>query len=152
MSSESPQAELLQWHYHMGHCLFKRLQIISALGVLPRKTPKVNSPNCAGCFYCAVTKRPWHTKSANNRGSIWEASAPGYCVLLDQMESSTPRFIAQLKGKLTKQSYRAATIFLDHHSDLTYVHMQQVFSSKDTVEAKKVFEDYSQTNRVRINN
>ena len=151
MSSESPQAELLQWHYHMGHCLFKRLQIISALGVLPRKLPKVNPPNLAGCLYCAMTKRPWRTKSANNRGSIWEASALGYCVLLDQMDSSTPIFIAQLKGKLTKQSYRAATIFLDHHSDLTYVQLQQVLSSKDTVEAKKVCEAYSHTYRVRIN-
>ena len=90
------------------------------------------------------------TKSANNQFSIWEDFAPGDCVLLDQMESSTPRFIAQLKGKLTKQSYRADTIFLDHHSDLTYVHLQQVLSSKETVEAKKVFEAYSHTYRVRI--
>ena len=152
MSSESLQAELLQWHYHMGHCSFKKLQILSALGVIPRKLPKVNSPNCAGCLYCAMTKRPWRTKSANNRGSIWEASAPGYCVLLDHMESRTPRFIAQLKGKLTKQSYRGATIFLDHHIDLTYVHLQKVLSSKETVEAKKAFEAYSHTYRVRINN
>ena len=98
-----------------------------------------------------MTERPWRTKSANNRVSIWEASAAGDCVLLDQMESSTPRFISQLKGKLNKQSYRAATIFLDHPSDLTYVHLQQVLSSKETVEAKKVFKAYSHTYRVRIN-
>ena len=151
MSSESPQAELLQWNYHMGHCLFKQIQILSSLGVIPRKLPKVNSPNFAGCLYCSMTERPWRTKSANNQFSIWEAFAPGDCVLLDQMESSTPRFIAQLKGKLTKQSYCADTIFLDHHSDLTYMHLQQVFSSKETVEAKKVFEAYSHTYRVRIN-
>ena len=97
-----------------------------------------------------MTERPWRTKSTNNRGSIREPSAPVDCVLVYQMDSSTPRFIAQLKGKLTKQSYRAATIFLDHHSDLTYVQLQQVLSSKETVEAKKLFEDYSQTYRVRI--
>ena len=42
-------------------------------------------------------------------------------------------------------------IFLDHHSDLTYVHLQQRLSSEDTVEEKKALEAYLQTYRVRIN-
>ena len=67
------------------------------------------------------------------------------------MESITTGFIAQLKGKPTKQRYCAATIFLDHHSDLTYVYLQQGLSSEYTVEANKVFEDYAQTYSVRIN-
>ena len=118
MSSESPQEELLQWHYRLGHFLFTQLQLLSALGVLPRKLLKVNPPKCAGCLYGAMKKRSWRTKSANNLVSIREASSPVKCALVDQMGSSTPRFISQLKGKLTKQSYRAAIIFLDHHSDL----------------------------------
>ena len=36
--------------------------------------------------------------------------------------------------------YRAATIFLYHHSYLAYVHLQRGFSLEDTVDAKKAFE------------
>ena len=52
------------------------------------------------------------------------------------------------------QSHQAALprgkIFLDHHSDLTYLHLQQGLSSKETVEAKKVFEAYTRTYRASI--
>ena len=83
------------------------------------KLLKVKPSKYAGCLYGAITKRPRQTKSANNRGSIREASAPGECVSVYQMESSTPGLTPQLKGNPTKQRYRTATIFLDHHSDLT---------------------------------
>ena len=49
------------------------------------------------------------------------------------MESSTPGFIAQLKGKPTKQCYWAATIIFDHYSYLTYVHLQIGLASEETV-------------------
>ena len=133
ISSKSPQAELLRWHYRLLNCSFTWLHILADLGVIPRKLLKVNLPKCDGWLYGAMTKRPWRTKSANNQGSIREDSSPGESVLFDQMESSTPIFISQLKGKLTKQSYRVATIFLYRHSDLTYVHMHRGFSSKDMV-------------------
>ena len=97
-----------------------------------------------------MTNRPWLTKSANKQGSTREASAPGKCILVDHMESSIPVFIAQLKGKPTKQSYRAATIFLDHYSELTYVHLQIVLSSEETVEAKRTFEAFTQTYKIKI--
>ena len=97
-----------------------------------------------------MTKRPWRTKSFINQGSIREANDLEECASVDQMESITTGFIAQLKGKPTKQRYCAATIFLDHHSDLTYVYLQQGLSSEETVEANKAFEDYSQTYSVRI--
>ena len=54
------------------------------------------------------------------------------------MESSTPGFIAQLKGKPTKHRYRDAKIFLYHHSDLNYVHLQRGLSSEEKVQAKKI--------------
>ena len=66
------------------------------------------------------------------------------------MESSIPGLIAQLKGNPTKQHYRTTTIFLDHHSDLTYVHLQQGLSPEETIEAKKAFEAYTQMYGVKI--
>ena len=65
MSSESPQAELLRWHYHLGHSSFTRLWILAFLGILPRNLLKVKLTKCAGCLYFTMTKRPWRTKSAN---------------------------------------------------------------------------------------
>ena len=41
---------------------------------------------------------------------------PGECVSVDQMESPTAGFIAQMKGKLTKGRYKYATVYIDHYS------------------------------------
>ena len=75
---------------------------------------------------------------------------PGECTSVDQIESSTPGFISQLKVKPTKHHYCAAKIFLDHYSDFTYLHMQRELSPDKTVQSKKVFEAYARTYRVRI--
>ena len=66
------------------------------------------------------------------------------------MESITPIFIAQLKGKKTKQCYHTATIFLDHYSGLAYVHLQIIFPSDKTLQSNKAFKAYVQTYKVKI--
>ena len=66
------------------------------------------------------------------------------------MESSTPEFIAQLKGNSTKKNYGTAKIFLDHYSDLIDVHLQRGFLSEETVEEKKDFEAYARTYKVKV--
>ena len=101
--SESLQAELLRWHCYLGHCLFTRLMLLSALRIPPRKILKVKPPKCAGCLYRAMAKHLYHTKYVNNRGSIWEAPPPGECISVHHMDSSTPGFISQLRGKPIKQ-------------------------------------------------
>eukprot|EP00957_Ditylum_brightwellii_P055249 4187533-Ditylum_brightwellii.AAC.1 len=66
------------------------------------------------------------------------------------MESTVPGFVAQLKGRLTIKRYTAATIFIDHYSRLTYVHLQYDSSSKHTLEAERVFEIWSENVGVEI--
>ena len=66
------------------------------------------------------------------------------------MESITPIFIDQLRGNPTKKCYRTAKIFLDYYSDLTYLHPQKGLSSEEMLEAKKWFESYVQTYKVRV--
>jgi hypothetical protein len=56
------------------------------------------------------------------------------------MQSPTPGLIGQLKGFPTTQRYMAATIFVDHFSRLSFVHLQQSLTSGDTVKAKRAFE------------
>jgi hypothetical protein len=76
--------------------------------------------------------------------------APGECISVDQLESPLPGFVAQLKGKLTRKRYKAATIFVDHKSRLSYVHLQESLTSKETVEAKHAFEAYARTFGIHI--
>jgi hypothetical protein len=61
---------------------------------------------------------------------------PGECVSVDQVESRAVGFVAQLKGRLTHGRYKVATVFIDHHSRLGYVHMQKDSSSLETLKAK----------------
>jgi hypothetical protein len=71
-------------------------------------------------------------------------------VSVDQLESSTPVCVAQLKGILTKRRYTCAAVFVDHYSRLGYVHMQQQLTSDETVEAKHAFEVFSRSQGVTI--
>ena len=90
-----------------------------------------------------MTKQPWQTKGKQNQNKIQTVTVPGACISVDQLESSTPGFIAQLKGGITKQRYHAATIFVDHATWLLYAHLQKSLTSDKTVEAKKAFKAYA---------
>eukprot|EP00957_Ditylum_brightwellii_P128789 9824369-Ditylum_brightwellii.AAC.1 len=90
-----------------------------------------------------MTRRAWRTKSKQNVSKIKPVVAPGDCVLVDQLKSGTPGFVAQFKGRLTKKRYRAVTIFIDHFSDLTYIYEQSRLTSKETVAAKAAFETFA---------
>jgi hypothetical protein len=79
-----------------------------------------------------------------------EKAADGDCVSIDQLESPTLGFIAQLKGALTKKRYRAAMVFVDHASRLSYIHLEQGLTSAETVEAKRAFEAYARSHGVSI--
>jgi hypothetical protein len=59
-------------------------------------------------------------------------------------------FVAQLKGTLTKKSYTAATVFVDHYSRLKYIHLMTKLTSKETMEAKQFFEHFSKQHGICI--
>mmetsp|Transcript_109 Transcript_109/g.216 ORF Transcript_109/g.216 Transcript_109/m.216 type:complete len:135 (+) Transcript_109:261-665(+) len=121
---------------------FAKIRLLAFLGILPRRITTVKPPRCAGCLYGAMTKRPWRTKGKQQQ-KISTVTAPGACVSVDQLESASAGFIAQLKGKLTRQRYRAATVFVDHFSRLSYIHLQRNLSSEETLQAKRAFEAYA---------
>jgi hypothetical protein len=66
------------------------------------------------------------------------------------LDSSTPGFLAQLKGVLTKRRCTCAKVFFYHFSRLGYVHMQQNLTSDETVEVKHAFEDFTRSQDVTI--
>ncbi len=57
------QAELMRWHYRLGHASFSALKQMAKNGEIPKKLAKVHLPKCAGCLFGAMTKIPWRGKS-----------------------------------------------------------------------------------------
>ena len=142
------QDELYQLHVRAGHLSFSKLRAMARRGEVPMRLAACESPMCAACKYGKATCKPWRTKSKNRKVKV--VTSPGECVLVDQMESRAVGFVAQLKGTLTKGRYQVATIFVDHYSQLGYIHLQKDSTSSETLKAKDAFELYARERGVRI--
>ena len=134
----TPAGELLRYHYRLGHMSFAKIQEMAKRGDLPKKLANVKPPMCAACMFGKMCRRAWRTRAKNRK--ILTPTRPGQVVHVDQMESSTVGFIAQLKGRATKRRYKVATVFTDGATGYSYVHMQETSSSADTLKAKLAFE------------
>jgi hypothetical protein len=149
LTHHSRRVELHQWHLRLRHLSHAKLDKMIKAGILPKHLSGIEPLKCASCTYGDMTKKPWWSKA--QPGHIKPASKPGGCVSVDQMVSTTPGFIAQLKTPvLTRRRYSVATIFVDHYSSLGYVHLQDTQSSQDTLSAKKAFEAYARDKGVKI--
>jgi hypothetical protein len=142
----------MRQHIRLGHLPFFKLKALAEIGALPRKIIHCRPPKCAACMYAKATKRPWRYSSTEGPQPVQPrtATAPGECVSIDQLESSMPGLIAQLKGTPTKARYTCATVFVDHYSRWSYVHFQKTTSGAETVEAKRAFERLAASHNVRI--
>lgn len=139
---EGASAELLRTHYRLGHMGFKRLRHMARLRILPRRLADCKVPTCAACTYGRMTKRAKRTKAPPNKIKPVKIEGPGDCVSVDQMESYTPGFVAQLRGFLTGTRYVAATVFTDHHSRLSKVYMQTNLAAAENLKSKQAWEDF----------
>jgi hypothetical protein len=116
LAAANDQAELMQWHYPLGHLTFAKLKQLALNGEIPKKLAKVMPPKCAGCLFGAMTKIPWRGKETKASDNFFIATKPGECISVNQMASTEVGFFAQMKGKLTKRQCRCATIFVNHCS------------------------------------
>ena len=140
----------MRWHYRLGHLPFAKLKMLAKNGEIPRRLAKVPPPKCAGCLFGAMTKVPWRGRESKSTHEIFVATKPGECVSVDHMISTQQGFFAQMKGKLTRKRYRAASIFVDHFSRLRYVHLMQDLSSDETIKAKLAFERFAAEHGITI--
>jgi hypothetical protein len=148
----SAKTEKLLWHYRLGHLPFSAINRLSENGELPKRLFKAPDPLCASCTYGAMTRRAWRSQAKPRQVSGGKTIVkPGDCISVDQMQSPVPGLIAQTKGNPMRDRYNCATIFVDHYSDATYVHLQASLSAKDTIEAKETFERWSKSHGVTIN-
>jgi hypothetical protein len=108
-------------------------------------------PICISCLFGKATRRPWRSKVPGNpQGAAKTLTRPGESVSVDQMKSPTLGLAAQLRGKPTKARYKVATVFIDHVSRPSYVHLQKTTSADETVEAKQAFERFASANGVKV--
>ena len=54
--SKTPTAELLRYHYDMGHISFTKLQQMAKQRVLPHHLAKCAIPVCSACQYAKATR------------------------------------------------------------------------------------------------
>ena len=148
-TSLDPHDELLRWHYRLGHLPFERIKQLASTRQLPKRLLSCKKPFCATCQYGKMTKRPWRVKEEDKKATK-TATKPGQVVSVDQLESSTPGLITQLKGKLTQQRYKYTTVFVDQYSGYTFVYFQRRRTSAKTVMAKHAFERSADQRSVKV--
>jgi hypothetical protein len=95
-----------------------------------------------------MTKVPW--KGQDTSSKVFVATKAGQCISVDQMILMQVGFIAELKGTLTKKRYTAATIFVNHYSQLKYIHLMTKLTSEETMEAGQAFEYFAEQHGIRI--
>ena len=111
----------------------------------------VAPPPCPGCSYGKSNRRPWRRKGKRNIKNIKPVTIPGQVVSADQLVSYNPGLIPTYRGLPTAKIYSGATIFVDHASDFTYVHlMEGTPDTEKTVEADQSFERISKSYGVTI--
>jgi Reverse transcriptase (RNA-dependent DNA polymerase) len=143
-------SELLRIHQKFSHISMQRLQNMAKIGLLPIKLSTCRVPLCQACLYGKLTRKPWRHRAAGSISRISKSTRPGEMVSVDQLESSVPGLVGQLKGKITRIRYRVTTVFVDHYSGLSFVHLQSSTNAKETIEAKLEFERYARSYGVQI--
>lgn len=127
----SDKGELLRLHYKYDHLPFNKLKVRAKAGLIPRQLANCERPKYAACMFGKLTKQAWRSKAKTKK--LFVATKPGQCVSVDQMESTIPGFLAQLKGRITGRRYCYATAFVEHYSDYMYVHMSDSNTSRETL-------------------
>ena len=60
-SALTPRGEYLRWHHRLGHLSFKKMTLLSILGILPRKLIKVRPPVGVGIASLSKTSAIFST-------------------------------------------------------------------------------------------
>jgi hypothetical protein len=104
LAATNNQAELMQWHYRLGHLSFAKLKLLAKNGEIPHRLAKVPAPKCAGCLFGAMTKLPWHGKESKSSHEVFVVTKPGECVSVDHMISTHVGFFRPIKRQTHLQA------------------------------------------------
>ena len=159
---EDEVQEYMHWHYKLNHASPTVMQKMAEQKMLPRGITKIikrfqkqgkRAPMCNDCYCASAARTPWRRKPSNQERTMIDKRKdmkPGDIVSVDQLESSTPGFMGQITGTLTRQRLVGSTVFVDQASDMTYIYHHTSLSSEETVRAKEAFESFALSHGVRI--
>lgn len=129
----------MSWHLKLKHIPFSDIKRLAEQGIIPKKF-FVSLILLSGKATLKTMERERQDKT---KQSICQPhrNFPGANTSTDQMISPFGELIPQMKGsRLMQVKYYAATIFVDHFSDYTYVHLMQDTTAEATIEAKNAYE------------
>ena len=112
------------------------------VGLHPKNLANAPIPKCSGCMFAAMKENPWRSKGSKTGGKvarIIKINRHGQCVSINMLDSLNAVFISHMKVQLTKKRYKYATVFVDHFSDLKYVHCVSEITSEKNIYSKKSF-------------
>jgi hypothetical protein len=92
-----PEDEPMIWHLRLAHMPFVRLIKMAINGDLSKRLSRCRVPKCIAYMYGKATKIPWKLKG-DTTSHIKPVNIPWECVSINQMETTTPGLIAQMKG------------------------------------------------------
>ena len=143
--------QLLTINESLGHTSFYIIRLLRLAGILIRELTNVALPLCPVCSYGKANWRPWRQKVKSNLKKIKAFTLPGQVVSVDQLVGYIPGLIPTYRGLPTTKRYSGATIFVDHTSDFTYVHlMERTPDAEKTVESAQAFEQIAKSHGVTI--
>ena len=148
--TSSSQSSFLNWHYRLNHMPYSRMRLMIERGLLPKHLKDVRPPACSACMIGKATRRPWRTKGAYSPQRTPNVKAPGDCISVDQLQSTTPGLIAQIRGFITKRRYHFATVFVDQWSGLSFLHLQETSKMSETLVSKEAFESFARNHGVIV--
>ena len=137
------QQLLMDWHHRLYHLPFRRIFMLSQMGLLPKSLLKCqdNVPLCVACQFGSAHRRPWRVKGKKS-GTIRKEKEeqPGDGQSIDKIVSAQPGLIPQMSGFLTSSRYFGVTTIVDHVSDYVYVHLMKDLTLDETMKAKRAWE------------
>ena len=145
------QKEWLQYHYALKHLPISSMKRLAENGVIPKRLAKIKPPICVACLKGKQHRTPWRGRGKKvSHIRKPHHNFPGAQTSSDQMISPFGGMVPQMKGRLTKAKYYAATVFVDHHTDYTYVHLMRDTTAVSTLEAKHAYETLMMTYGHRV--
>ena len=146
----SHSLQLLHYHHKYGHIPFARLKQMASNGIIPHHLKNARTPACTACLYGRATKRKWRHKTPLNKAKIQKITQPGQQVSVDMLYSPNPGFVAQMTGILTRKRYLYATVYVDHFSGFSYLHLQKTQDVQESLQGKHTFEQIAKQHGVTV--
>ena len=130
------QTRLYTIHEQVVHLSFHWLKLLSGAGIIPKEIANATDPIYLGWTHGKAHRKPTRSKVAWNKKQLITATTPGQNLSDDKLLIPTPGFIPTHRGRPTTQHYVSATVFFEHLSDFTYIHLMHKLDGESTIKSK----------------